>query len=152
MIRKILITALTLIFLALTVISCDVTVETSESSSSESQAQSESESAPSQSESTPPQQSEASSSESQVPSEQPSESESESTVTDTGFEFKASSTVYTIGKSEKISFEIQGGGFGTLQPIDVDIEVVESSASTTLDHTDSGIFLTASEAGMLHLK
>ena len=74
MIRKILITALTLIFLALTVISCDVTVETSESSSSESQA----------------------------PSEQPSESESESTVTDTGFEFKASSTVYTIGKSEKI--------------------------------------------------
>ncbi len=154
MIRKILITLLTLVFLALAVASCDVTVDTG-SSSSESQTQSES--APSQSESSStPQESESEEqSQSEAPSQSESESEGESESSDTtdGFKFEASSTIYTIGQDGKISFDIKNGSFDrTPSALDIDIEIVESTASTVLDHTDNGILFSATKAGAVTLK
>ena len=154
MIKKILVIALSLVFLALAVISCDVTYESS-SSSEES-----SESNPEQSESSSlPQESQSESeSQSNTPSQSESESNSESESTGgavlDGFEFEASSTIYTIGQAEKITFKVKDGyTFDRVpEPIDIDVDIVETTASTMFDHTDNGIFFSASAPGKVTVK
>ena len=154
MIKKILVIALSLVFLALAVISCDVTYESS-SSSEES-----SESNPEQSESSSfPQESQSESeSQSNTPSQSESESNSESESTGgavlDGFEFEASSTIYTVGQTEKITFKVKDGyTFDRVpEPIDIDVDIVETTASTMFDHTDNGIFFSASAPGKVTVK